>query len=189
MTAELILYACPSGPLAAQLDRYFEAAKAAFSWNPANDYMPHCTLTGFFRDAEAAIPAYIAAIESAVQRNKPTLPSPVMRVTGFLFQEDFHGLTLSSNWLLRVTSEFAAAAPCVSRTDPLRLKHWLHLSLAYQFPKTEHRPRTALAHSKVATDASVRWRLCLYQRFPDRTWTRHGLWPLDPLKERASQCR
>jgi ubiquitin-associated SH3 domain-containing protein len=178
LTVELILYVCPSGPLADQIERYFDVAKRAFSWNPANGYMPHCTLTGFFHDTEGAIPAYLSAIDRAVNYSRLTMPAPVLKVTGFFFREDFHGLTLSSDWLLGFAAEFAVIAPFATRKDKLRLKHWLHLSLAYQFPESEHQQRMELARRMVIPESPVSWHLRFYQRHPDHRWTCHAQWPL-----------
>ncbi len=178
MTAELILYACPLGPLAEQIKRYFDTAKTRFSWNPANDYMPHCSLTGFFHDYKDAITSYIYAMDMVMYHNRKTMPSPAMTVSEFQFREDFHGLILSSDWLLQLTADFAVIAPASTRKDDLRLKRWLHLSLAYQFPEAEHHRRTALAQKLVTPEAPVSWNLCFYQRHPDNRWTCHGQWPL-----------
>lgn len=185
MTVELILYACPSGPLARQIDQYFKTVKktTAFSWNPANDYMPHCTLTGFFHDTLDTIPAYVATIDAVMRRNRPTMPTPVMGVNGFLFREDFHGLTLSSDWLLHITADFASAAPSASREDKLRLKSWLHLSFAYQFAETEHLERMTLARQIVNISAPAAWHLCFYQRLSSNRWVCHAQWPLDSLED------
>ena len=46
---ELILYACPIGPLADDLDAYFSQVTARFGPTTAQTYPVHCTLTGFFR--------------------------------------------------------------------------------------------------------------------------------------------
>jgi ubiquitin-associated SH3 domain-containing protein len=138
MTAELILYACPKGELADQIHRYFIDAKQQFSWNPAHDYMPHCSLTGFFHDTQDSIPLYVSAIENALAEKRSALTEPAIAVIDLLFRKDFHGLTLSSDWISGFMACFAAGAPTNSRIDRLRLKYWLHLSLAYRFPESEY---------------------------------------------------
>ena len=45
---KLIVYACPVGELAEQLETYFSKSRLACGPNQAHQYMPHCTLTGFF---------------------------------------------------------------------------------------------------------------------------------------------
>lgn len=185
MTAELILYACPRGELADQLEHYFDDARQQFSWNPAHDYMPHCSLTGFFHDSPDSIPRYVAAITNALAVKRPTIPFPALAVSDLLFRPDFHGLTLSSEWMPGFTASFAASAPADTRTDRLRLKHWLHLSLAYRFPASEHEPLRDLARRTVTAEAPVHWDLNFYQRHPDKSWTCHGQWSLDCFREPA----
>ena len=45
---EFIVYACPVGTLAGQLDLFFARSRAECGENAAHAYPPHCTLTGFF---------------------------------------------------------------------------------------------------------------------------------------------
>ncbi|CAN5634059.1 hypothetical protein BH23CYA1_BH23CYA1_13090 [soil metagenome] len=46
---QFIFYACPTGPLAQQLATSFERTQRICGPNTAHAYMPHCTLTGFFK--------------------------------------------------------------------------------------------------------------------------------------------
>ena len=184
--AELILYACPSGELAGQIARYFAAAKEGFSWNPAHNYMPHCSLTGFFHDAPPAISEYVAVMKGLLAGREACTRMPVLRVKEMVLRKDFHGLSLSSDWLLRLVADFAAAAPAATRTDALRLKHWLHLSLAYRFPEAEHESLAELARRTVNAQAPVTWTLYLYQRHRDHRWSQHGQWPLDRIEEKVA---
>ncbi|MGC1309940.1 MAG: hypothetical protein WA885_22160 [Phormidesmis sp.] len=55
MVHQLILYVCPTGPMARQIETYFEQSQQRYGPNAAHAYMPHCTLTGFFEDEEGAV--------------------------------------------------------------------------------------------------------------------------------------
>ena len=182
-TVELIVYACPMGPLADHVQVYFSVAKHNFTWNPAHDYMPHCSITGFFHDFPDAIPGYIETIDAILKDFPPAAGRPVIAVQGMLLKKDFHGLVLHSDWLSQFTAAFVERAPAATRLDALRFKKWLHLSLAYQIRAEDEQSLFRLARHTVPIDAPVCWQLRLYQRHRDKSWTLHGHWPLDTLKE------
>jgi hypothetical protein len=176
--AGIIVYACPLGPLAAQLDRYFAAARDACGPNTAHEYMPHVTLTGFFQDAPEALPSYAAALEAARERAAATRPEEPLEVTGMALNVEFHGLLLEGAWLKRLVADFAASAGSPPRREAIRLKEWLHLSLAYGFPPEQHGRLAELARALVDPRSPAAWELRLYQSHGDGRWTCHAAWPL-----------
>ncbi|MGF1515299.1 MAG: hypothetical protein ACFB5Z_16585 [Elainellaceae cyanobacterium] len=171
----LILYACPTGPLAQQLGDYFERSRERFGPNKAHGYMPHCTLTGFFHDQARAIFGYLRAVEGALEA-LGTPPDPVVRIAALGFHSDWHGLTLESPWLIALTAQFARLSPRDTRRDALRLKSGLHLSLAYGFDPGQADGLRSLAKSLIDPSAPAGWELRLYQRQPK--WVCHQRWPL-----------
>lgn len=172
-----IVYACPLGPLAVQLEAYFAAARARCGPNTAHRYMPHCTLTGFFRDDSERLPAYIAAMHAALNAafERPLHP---VGVYGMQLSHTFHGLLIDAPWLQSVIAGFAARAGSPAHDRPLRLKANLHLSLAYDFPPEQHDPLAALARELVDPHASATWEVRLYERHNDWSWTCHAAWPI-----------
>ncbi|HEY9646941.1 MAG TPA: hypothetical protein V6C88_11255 [Chroococcidiopsis sp.] len=177
MPSQFIVYACPTGPLADQLAHYFEHSLRQCGRNAAHAYMPHCSLTGFFRDDETAAPLYRRAIAQALSQ-APPCPDPVIAITGLHFRPDWHGLELQSDWLKQLIANFAQLSISCTRDEPLRLKTWLHLSLAYDFPTDRAAHLTHLAQTHIDPHAPVGWELRFYQRHPDHTWTCHQSWPL-----------
>lgn len=177
--ATLILYACPTGTLAAQLDIYFARSRALCGPNAAHAYPPHITLTGFFHDDAAAIPTYVAALEAALDRARPTQPAPPLRITKMALEAEWHGLVVVSPWLAALTADFAANAHSPTRRAALRLKDWLHLSLAYQFAPENGPALAQLAAAHVDPHAPGGWELRLYERLPDGNWTCHAAWTID----------
>lgn len=170
---KFILYACPVGELAAQLDSYFEKSRLACGPNSAHNYMPHCTLTGFFDDESGAAPNYAQSLERCYERLQRSQPSPVVEVKSLSFHPDWHGLVLASDWLKKVAADFACTATSPTRTTALRLKEWLHLSLAYDFCPEQADTLKALATELVDPHAAVGWELRFYQRKPDNSWRCH----------------
>ncbi len=174
--AELIVYACPLGPLAEQLDAYLARALRDVGRNAAHGYMPHCTLTGFFHDDDASIPHYRAALAQALT-SAESHGAREIRIDGLHLSETFHYLKLESAWLIGLVQAFADLAQSPTRRDSLRLKDWLHVSLAYQFLTEQHEPLAALAREMVDPCAPVAWALRLYERSA-AGWVMHGNWAL-----------
>jgi hypothetical protein len=173
-----IVYACPLGELAAQIDRYYAASLAACGANAAHHYMAHCSLTGFFHDDTDSAPGYIEALAAALDRARPSQPQTALSISGIALGPEFHGLLLSSAWLQSLIADFARTAPSATRRDALRLKDWLHLSLAYSFPSHQHATLAALAHELVDISAPVDWELRFYERHTPGDWTCHARWQL-----------
>lgn len=168
-----IVYACPVGELAQQLDRYFAKSRMLWGENTAHQYMPHCSLTGFFREELDAIPLYLESLDSAVTEALPSRPEPAIAITGLSFRSDWHGLELDSPWLKQAIANFAKACDSPTRREPLRLKGWLHLSLAYDFPPEQTHSLQKLAEELIFIDTPVQWELRFYQRDSQKRWTCH----------------
>ena len=173
-----IVYVCPLGELARQIDRYYAASLAACGANAAHSYMAHCSLTGFFHDDRDTADTYIEALDATVRRARPTQPLPALSISGIALDPQFHGLLLSSPWLQMLIADFAHTTTSATRRDALRLKDWLHLSLAYAFPPLQHATLAALAREIVDISAPVSWELRFYERHADGAWTCHARWPL-----------
>ena len=174
-----IVYACPLGELADQIDHYFAVSRAVCGPDAAHDYMPHCSLTGFFHDDLDAIPAYIEALDAALRRTRPMQPVPVLTIDRIELREDFHGLLLSSPWLQALSADFVRSVCSPTRRDALRLKNWLHLSLAYTFRAEQQTTLADLARTIVDITAPVSWELRFYERHTDGSWECHASWRLD----------
>ncbi|MBC8162950.1 MAG: hypothetical protein H7Z42_17215 [Roseiflexaceae bacterium] len=176
--SEYIVYACPRGVLGEQIERYFAASRTQYGLNAAHRYPPHCTLTGFFHDQEDALGVYTQALAEAQQLASACRPARAIEITDMQLGEQWHGLTLESAWLKGMIASFAQRAASPTRRDALRLKDWLHLSLAYEFPAAQREPLARLAQAHVDPAAQVAWELRLYERQPGDTWTCHSAWPL-----------
>ncbi len=161
------------GELAQQLDTYFEKSRLLCGPNSAHGYMPHCTLTGFFEDASSAVPKYTQTLERSFKRLRRSLPSPPLEVRSLTFREDWHGLELSSDWLKKLMCNFACTATSPTRKTPLRLKDWLHLSLAYNFLPEQAPHLEKLAQDLIDPAAETTWELRFYEQNPDQSWICH----------------
>ncbi|MFW5845367.1 MAG: hypothetical protein ACOCXJ_03990 [Planctomycetota bacterium] len=175
---EYILYACPTGRLAQQIEAFLADSAAACGANSAHRYMPHCTLTGFFHDPGPAAP-YCDACRAALGEH-PLPAGPIARIDSFRFDQGFHRLVVDAPWLEDLSAAFAAQAAVPSRVDAIRVKSDLHISLAYGFEASSHRALMQLALEHIDLQAPVDWELRLYERHdaglpqyqPD-AWTCH----------------
>ena len=132
-TYQFITYACPTGKLNSQIETYLAKSRVLYGENSAHKYMPHCTLTGFFAARSLSIPTYIKALNKAyiaAQNDKFSLEIDIKQLT---FRKNWHGLELQNNSLKQLIANFAKDRTIVDYPEKLRLKDWLHLSLAYNF--------------------------------------------------------
>jgi hypothetical protein len=167
---DIILYATPSGPLGDQIDAYLAHTLERYGANTAHGYPAHCTLTGFFHDVARSIPEYVAALDDATVE-VGVAPRPLVRIDGLRTAGEWFGLELQSPWLIDLAAAFKRRAPCVARPDEVRLKTWLHLSLAYGFDAM-YADDLALAASSIDVFAEVTWEVALWQR-DGSIWKRH----------------
>ena len=179
LMSRFIVYACPVGELATQLETYFDKSRHCCGPNTAHDYMPHCTLTGFFEDVSSAMPRYTQSLERSLKRLRRSQPTPPLEVQTLTFRPDWYGLELSSDWLRKLVLDFVCTATSPTRKSPLRPKDWLHLSLAYGFAPEQAECLKSLAMDLVDAQATVTWELRFYQQHPDRSWTCHQRLPLE----------
>lgn len=167
---DLILYATPSGRLGEQIDDYLAETLTRFGANAAHQYPAHCTLTGFFHDVPRAIPAYLAALAQAT--NEMVSHGPVVvSVDRLRLEGGWYGLELQSRWLIDLAASFKRHAPNIARPDEVRLKDWLHVSLAYGFDD-QQASELASAAEGIDITADVAWDVTLWQR-DGSVWTRH----------------
>jgi hypothetical protein len=176
MNAKCIIYLCPQGRLSDQIDLYFKEARAKYQWNPAHDYMPHCTLTGFFHDSSESLPLYLKTMDTALSRLWEVRPDPIATVQGLLLKSDFHGLRISAPWLKEVIAVFTQEIRLLSLPGTIRVKNHLHLSLAYNFQPDENDQLKSLATQTVGPDSQVNWELRFYQHNADQSWICHRKW-------------
>ncbi|MGE0732228.1 MAG: hypothetical protein AB7O92_28985 [Acidimicrobiia bacterium] len=175
--AQLILYAVPTGLLAEQCDRFFRMA-AAIAPTTAQTYPPHCTLTGFFNRPVhrigVVLDAYAQTLDRAGLHRSGRVESCEVTVRGIRRDAGWLGLELSSPRLLEVAASFAAA--CAPQREPgddaLRLKDWLHLSLAYDCDTETLDRHEGLARAVVDDGLHCDWEVGLWRRHPRDRWER-----------------
>ncbi|MEY3330361.1 MAG: hypothetical protein RLZZ115_3246 [Cyanobacteriota bacterium] len=178
--SQFIVYACPRGELEEQIEIFYQESQELCGLNAAHNYMPHCTLTGFFQDQESQISLYIQALETAYNTAQLTGSVLKINVTQMTFQSTWHGLELQAPGILLLMINFSQLVNSPTRLEALRLKTWLHLSLAYEFQPQHAGKLKDLAQNRINPYAPVDWELRFYQRHPDHSWTCHQSWQLTP---------
>lgn len=167
--SSFIVYVCPTGELNTQIEKYLlESSK--YGKNTAHKYMSHCTLTGFFTDKISSIPLYVRALEQAYTKAKNDNLSLKVKIKQLTFSENWHGLELEANGLKQLIANFANSEKSTTRQENLRLKDWLHLSLAYDFNPQSGEKLKDLATEMIDLQKDVNWQLRFYQKDPDWTW-------------------
>ena len=170
---QFIIYACPVGELNAQIETYFTKSRELCGVNAAHKYMPHCTLTGFFSEDFNFIPDYLQALDTAYNSAKDLCLD--VAIAKLHLAKDWHGLELQAEGLKQLIRNFAAFD--LIRQEKLRLKDWLHLSLAYGFDP-EHGEQLQNLATEIDLQAKVNWELRFYQKNPDWTWQCLNSWEL-----------
>lgn len=183
---KLIIYACPTGALAQQIENYLTRVQALYGPNAAHAYMPHCTLTGFFEDQEPAIPEYVRLLGAVLDEYRDRIPTPSVQIQQLIFSNKWHGLALEADWLKQMIADFAQQSHSPTRNEALRLKDWLHLSLAYKFERNYANQLKQLAQEMIDIASDVSWQLRFYERLVAKAstssqtaaWKCHGRWSL-----------
>ncbi len=181
MSSQLILYACPTGPLAEQLDDYWSESAKRCGRNGAHDYMPHCSLTGFFEHSSDVISHEVTILDRLYQSLMRSHPNPIASVKALLFRPNWHGLEIESSGLQHLVTQFVRAAEPSADLGKIRPKEWLHLSLAYNFEEIHTDKLRKLAQTLIDPAAPVGWELHFYERLDLRQWRCHGVWELDAV--------
>lgn len=179
MKSQFIIYACPVGKLNSQIETYLIKSKKMYGKNTAHKYMPHCTLTGFFTDELSSIPVYLQALERAYTEAKTHKLLLDIKIKKLTFKENWHGLELQANELKQLIINFTQLENSLTRQEKLRLKNWLHLSLAYDFNPEDGNNLQNLATEIIDLQASVNWELRFYQKKSDWSWECLKSWNLE----------
>lgn len=167
---ELILYATPEGPLARACAAFFADLVERDRQTTAQTYPPHVTLTGFFRRRSVAVDRVVAEARRVISAS-PRGEADVSNVTE---RPDWVGLEITSEWMLSVAAAFTDLHELEAGDDPLRLKTWLHLSLAYgDVPGGRELAEYAdVARRTIDADLRASWSIGLWER-ADVGWIRH----------------
>lgn len=174
--AKFIVYACPTGEFNTQLETFFQRSYLACGKNTAHEYMPHCTLTGFFHDDPNSIPDYLQALDLAYRETKDLGLSLEIQIIQLVFNSNWHGLELQAEGIKQLIERFSQLETSLTRQEDIRLKDWLHLSLAYGFKPSSQEELTALAR-EIDLTADVAWELRFYQKL-DANWKCWQSWSL-----------
>lgn len=161
---ELIVYASPTGAFADACLRFWSDLADAGASTTAQDFPPHCTLTGFFHRSPEGV-------EQVVDDLAASAPDHLC-VTAWRLQSigNWVGVTLWSPDIARATRRFVDRHVVEESGDSLRPKSWFHLSLAYGhgFDVAAHRARADELFVGVTPKT---WTLDLWSR-RGRTWSR-----------------
>jgi hypothetical protein len=171
---ELILYAEPGGELGARCAEFWAAMSAADAATDAQTYPPHVTLTGcFHRDPSRVMPildAYSRAVDAAAPRGLDGVRWMAPAALELQVDDAWAGFHVAAPWMDAVVAAFtapdSAAHPATSGDDELRLRSWLHLSLAYGDGYDDCARTAAAAHAAglQGLTSEGEWTVSLWRR-------------------------
>lgn len=173
---KLIIYACPVGELAEQINLYFQESQEMCGENPAHHYMPHCSLTGFFQADRDGIDHYRKTLDDVYHQSQDL--SLDIKIVQMMFKPNWHGLELEALGLKQLMKNYVEIMHRQPIPEKIRLKEWLHVSFAYQFPSQDHDPLKQLAEKRINPQAATVWELRFYQKHLNNHWTCLQSWPL-----------
>lgn len=187
--ARFILYACPLGGFADQLEQFYAESSQTIGRTPAQDYMPHSSLTGFFIDTEINPKPYIDSFVPLLDKHLADIPTPPITITNLKMNDLFIGFELEAQWIKDMVRTWKNSIDIPTLLEPIRPKDWLHLSLAYKFPEEKKNAYTVLAQKYFPELPASEWEIRFYQRNGNdgnHTWTCHQTWQLAALEETAN---
>ena len=162
---ELIVYATPTGPFAAQCAAYFDRVTEELGPTTAQTYPPHVSLTGFFHRLPARADEVIVEMNAQIAA-AGAVPAGAVEFSVSTDEPDWLGLHVTSRWLIDLTRALVERHRSEADDDELRPKDQLHLSLAYgaSGPQPTLRRHAALARALIDVAAPVGWEAALWER-------------------------
>lgn len=157
---QYVLYACPTGPLAEQLELFWSESKD-LGWNGAHNFIPHITLVSFFDAPDQFTKELANALENVVHQDG--LHEHIELET--YVSPNFMGLfvkDVNAEWLKNVALRYVSKMAALGITAEPQVKS-LHLTLAYQFPSNLFQPLRSMVE-KLGPNPSANWELRLYSR-------------------------
>ncbi|XP_029660286.1 protein UBASH3A homolog [Formica exsecta] len=157
---QYVLYACPTGSLAEQLELFWSESKD-LGWNGAHSFIPHITLISFFDAPDECTEELVNALENVVRQDG--LHEHIELET--YVSPNFMGLfvkDVNAEGLKNIAVRYANKINALGITAEPQIKS-LHLTLAYQFPSNLFQSLRSMVE-KLRPNTSANWELRLYSR-------------------------
>ncbi|XP_033119264.1 protein UBASH3A homolog [Anneissia japonica] len=164
MPREFIMYACPVGPFAEELEAFWEQSLKEVGHNGAHGLLPHVTLCSFFSCDDSLVAEVTHAFQLAIDRWKNEAPDQI--AVEYFAAANFIGLFIeekNAEYMRRVAQDFSVEALNIAGIKLEPHKKQLHLTLAYQFHQS-HLEKLEKLSKEINLNKSARWELRLYSR-------------------------
>ncbi|XP_014487824.1 PREDICTED: protein UBASH3A homolog isoform X2 [Dinoponera quadriceps] len=157
---QYVLYACPIGPLAKQLELFWSESKE-LGWNGAHNFIPHITLVPSFNAPDKFTEELANVLEDVAYQDRlhehielETYVSP--NFMGFFVKD------VNAEWLRNIAVCYVNKLATLGVTAEPQVTS-LHLTLAYQFPSSLF-PSLRSTVEKLSPNTPANWELRLYSR-------------------------
>ncbi|XP_071959698.1 ubiquitin-associated and SH3 domain-containing protein B-like [Antedon mediterranea] len=161
---EFIMYACPVGPFAEELETFWDKSLIEVGRNGAHSLLPHVTLCSFFTCDDSLVAQVTHAFQLAIDRWKNEAPDQI--AVEYFAAANFIGLFIeeeNAEYMRRVAQDFSVEALNIAGIKLEPHKKQLHLTLAYQFHQS-HLEKLEQLTKEINVNKSARWELRLYSR-------------------------
>ncbi|XP_063991645.1 ecdysteroid-phosphate phosphatase [Diachasmimorpha longicaudata] len=157
---EYILYLCPTGLLAEKLAKFWVESRD-LEWNKAHNYLPHITLTRYFKVPDESAEQVSHVLDTLLDQSE----CPECLDFDTYISPNFMGLFVEdkqAKWLESIAVRFVHKLSALGISAEAHTNS-LHISLAYQFSSSLFQPLRSMVE-RLGTITTSNWELRLYSR-------------------------
>lgn len=160
---EYLLYLCPTESLQYQLQAFCTKSLAECGRNGAHDFIPHVTLSTFFKVPDDDVGSIIEMMEQVVKKQRHTIPEDLQLET--YISPNFMGFFLGQDSATAIKALVAQFVKELANRDISAdvYNQDLHMTLAYNFGMNQTSTLETLVRN-INPDMKSNWQLRLYSR-------------------------
>jgi len=160
---EYLLYLCPTDSLQYQLQTFCSKSHAECGRNGAHDFIPHVTLSTFFKVPDDDVGSIIELMEKVIKNERLTIPEDLELET--YVSPNFMGFFLGQDSAKAIKALTATFVKELASRDISAdvYNQDLHMTLAYNFGANQYSTLETLVNN-INPDMRSNWQFRLYSR-------------------------